>query len=450
MKTVHIIGGGLSGTEAAWQLADRGVEVRLIEMRPETPTGAHRSDRLAEIVCTNSFKSTLPETASGLLKRELDILGCRLVAVARDAQVPAGHALAVDRDVFAEMVTQAIEAHPNITVERRRQDDLDVPRPAIVATGPLTGEKLAGALSEHASSEHLYFYDAIAPSIETDSIDESAGYWASRYDKGDADYFNIPLDEAQYRDLVDRIRNADLVKAHDFEEEKYFESCLPIEVMVARGEDTLRFGPMKPKGLRDPKTGREPYAAIQLRQESRSGNLMGMVGFQTRMTYGAQKEVFRSLPCLGDARFLRLGSIHRNIFLNIPEMCDPYQRDRKREGLYYAGQITGVEGYVECITSGLIVALSIASQLQGQEIPLLPEETMIGALMGHVHTPVKNFQPMNANMGILPRMPRTARGRSGRRERYLALSERAVAAMTAWRDVNPSLFSGGGEAAAGA
>lgn len=443
MRTVHIIGGGLSGTEAAWQLADRGFDVRLIEMRPQEATGAHRSDRLAEIVCTNSFKSTLPDTASGMLKRELDILDCRLLGVAREAMVPAGHALAVDRDVFATLVTDAIEGHANITVERRRQDTLEVARPTIVATGPLTAAKLSESLQGHVSSDHLYFYDAIAPSIEADSIDESVGFWASRYDKGDADYFNIPLDKAQYLELIARIREADLVTAHAFEEANYFESCLPIEVMVSRGEDTLRFGPMKPKGLRHPRTGEEPYAAIQLRQESRSGNLLGMVGFQTRMTFGAQKSVFQGIPGLSEARFLRLGSIHRNIFLNIPEMCDSYQRDRRSEGLYYAGQICGVEGYVECITSGLVAAMSIAAEAQGRAMAPIPDDTMIGALMSHIHTPVKNFQPMNANMGILPTLPNAPRGRrGGRKARYTALSERGAASMTLWRDAHEWLFEG--------
>jgi methylenetetrahydrofolate--tRNA-(uracil-5-)-methyltransferase len=438
MKTVHVIGGGLSGSEAAWQLADRGVPVRLVEMRPHVKTGAHRSDRLAEIVCTNSFKSTRLDNASGLLKAELAILGCRLLDVARTAQVPAGHALAVDRDVFSESVTAAIGSHGGIQVERECQESLDVPRPAIIATGPLTAEPLSAALRAHCSSEHLYFYDAIAPSVETDSIDPEAGFWASRYDKAEADYFNIPLDRDQYLDLVERIRRADTVAAHDFEEDRYFEACLPIEVMVARGEDTLRFGPLKPRGLPDPRTGRDPYAAIQLRQESRTGGLLGLVGFQTRMTYGAQKEILRTLPGFGNANILRYGSIHRNIFLNIPELCVPYQRDRSDDGLYYAGQICGVEGYVECMASGLVSSLSIYSELLGREMPPFPSETMIGSLMTHIHTPTKNFQPMNANMGIIPRSGRAPRNRQAR---YLQIAERALAAMTSYRQANAWLFA---------
>jgi methylenetetrahydrofolate--tRNA-(uracil-5-)-methyltransferase len=445
MKTVHVIGGGLAGSEAAWQLAERHVSVSLVEMRPQVQTGAHRSDHLAEIVCTNSFKSTLLENASGLLKAEMDLLGCRLLGVAKQSSVPAGHALAVDRDIFAQLVTDSLEQMPGVTIERRSQDTLDVARPAIVATGPLTGDKLSEALRHHCSRDHLYFYDAIAPSIEADSLDTARGYWASRYGKGEADYFNVPLSKSEYLDLVERIRAADLVRAHEFEEERYFEACLPIEVMAARGEDTLRFGPMRPKGLPDPITGKEPYAAIQLRQESKTGSLLGLVGFQTRMTYGAQKEVLRSIPALEGARILRYGSIHRNIFLNTPVLCEPYQRDRTSAGLYYAGQICGVEGYVECIMSGMIAALSVYAELVGRPMPLLPEETMIGALMGYIHAPSKNFQPMNANMGILPK--NGPRRRGNRRERYTRAAERALAAMREYRDQNAWLFEIDGERA---
>jgi methylenetetrahydrofolate--tRNA-(uracil-5-)-methyltransferase len=437
MKTVHIIGGGLAGCEAAWQLADRGVPVRMIEMRPHVQTGAHRTDRLAEVVCTNSFKSTLPETASGLLKTELDILGCHLLGVARRTTVPAGHALAVDREAFSEAVTDAIENHPLIEVIRRRQDDLDVPLPAIIATGPLTANTLSQALREHCTSDHLYFYDAIAPSIDANTLNEDQGFWASRYGKGEADYFNLPLSEEQYSDLIGRIRRAETVRPHEFEDEKFFESCLPIEEIVSRGPDTMRFGPLKPRGLPDPRTGREAHAVIQLRQESQSGGLLGLVGFQTRMTYGAQRELIRSIPGLERASILRFGSIHRNIFLNLPVLCDRYQRDRKISGLFYAGQICGVEGYVECIMSGLISALSIYADMVGEPMPQLPDETMIGALMNYIHTPTKNFQPMNANMGIAPSK---GRRRGPRKTRYLAVAQQAERAMAGFRDENDGLF----------
>lgn len=436
MSEITIVGGGLAGSEAAWQLADRGFSVRLIEMRPSTPTGAHKTDRLAEIVCSNSFKSTLLDTASGVLKAEMDILGCRLLEVARSASVPAGHALGIDREIFSQGVTDAIARHPRITVERRRVDSLDLPAPVVFATGPLTGESLSLAMQAHCSRDHLYFYDAIAPSVDGDTIDPAAGYWASRYGKGDADYFNLPFDREGYLKLIDFVRNAEYVGAHEFEEERYFEACLPIEVLVRRGEDTLRFGPMKPRGLPDPRTGREPYAAIQLRKESREGSLMGLVGFQTRMTWACQKELLHMLPGFSDVSVLRFGTIHRNIFLHIPTLCRPYLADIRRDGQYYAGQICGVEGYVESIASAIVVAMSITARLRGREMPGLPSTTMLGALMNYVHTPNDNFQPMNANFGILP-APKVR----SKRERHAAIGETAIAAMKAFRNDHDWLFA---------
>ncbi len=437
MHEVTIVGGGLAGCEAAWQLADRGLIVHLIEMRPVATTEAHKTDRLAEIVCSNSFKSTLPDTASGVLKAEMDILGCRLLDAAREASVPAGHALAVDRDVFSTAVTRRIAEHSRIKVERRRQDDLDLPRPVVIATGPLTADPLSRAIREHVSSDHLYFYDAIAPSVDADSIDETVSFRASRYDKGGADYVNVPLSEDQYNDLVDKIEEADVVSPHQFEESKYFEACLPIEVMIRRGRHTPRFGPMKPRGLVDPRTGKEPFAVVQLRQETVSGSLLGLVGFQTRMTYESQKQVIRALPGFAEAKILRFGSIHRNMFLNLPAVCDPYLRDRNTGDLFYAGQICGVEGYVECIASGIVVALEVFAGVSGSACPRFPDETMIGSLMNHVHTPAGNFQPMNANMGILPPMPRR---KGGKQARYLEASRRAIEAMRAYRDGNDWMF----------
>jgi methylenetetrahydrofolate--tRNA-(uracil-5-)-methyltransferase len=438
MGEVTIVGGGLAGCEAAWQLADRGFRVRLFEMRPDTPTGAHKTDRLAEIVCSNSFKSTLLDTASGLLKAEMDALGCKLLPVARDNSVPAGHALGIDRDLFSSAVTARVESHSNITIERRRVDSLDLPMPAVVATGPLTGEALSQAMVSHCSREHLYFYDAIAPSIDGDSVDPAVGYWASRYGKGEADYLNIPFSRDEYRRLIEFVRGAEYAQSHAFEEEKYFEACLPIEVLVARGEDTLRFGPMKPKGLPDPRTGRDPYAVLQLRKESREGTLMGLVGFQTRMTWACQKELLRMLPGCSDVSVLRFGTIHRNIFLDIPALCDPYLRDRSRPGLHFAGQICGVEGYVESIMSAIIVALSITAASRGREMPPIPKETMIGSLMDYVHTPRKNFQPMNANFGLLPTSG--TGGRRSRSTRHQEAAQAAVAAMEDYRARNAWLF----------
>jgi methylenetetrahydrofolate--tRNA-(uracil-5-)-methyltransferase len=440
-KEITIVGGGLAGSEAAWQLADRGQRVRLYEMRPQEQTGAHRSGLLGEVVCSNSFKSTRLDTASGLLKAEMDILGCRLLRVARDATVPAGHALAVDRELFARAVTRAIEAHPNVTVERARVDSLDLPTPVIIATGPLTGDRLSAALREHCSSDHLYFYDAIAPSLDGDTVDGDAGFWASRYDKGAADYLNIPLDKTAYERLIHYIRNAEYVESHPFEEEKFFEACLPVEVLAARGDDTLRYGPLKPRGLRHPQTGREPYAVIQLRQESREGSLLGMVGFQTRMKWAHQKDMIRAIPGLERADVLRFGTIHRNVFLNIPQVCDRYLSDRKQPQTYYAGQLCGVEGYVESIASAIVAALMVRAHQLGRRMPDLPPETMLGALMAYVHTPADDFQPMNANMGIVPAPPVEARGRKARRqERNRMISEGALTAMRAWCDTNSWLF----------
>ena len=437
MKEVTIVGGGLAGSEAAWQLARRGVRVRLLEMRPGTQTGAHRSGDLGEVVCSNSFKSTLEETASGLLKAELDVYGCWLLEVARRCAVPAGHALGIDRELFAGTVTAALESHDSIGVERARVDSLDLDVPVVVATGPLTAEALSKELQNHCSSEHLYFYDAISPSIDGDSVDPDAGFWASRYNKGTPDYLNLPLDEKAYNALIKRIVQSEYAPARAFEKEKYFDACMPIEEIVNRGADTLRHGPMKPKGLVDPGTGQEPYAVIQLRQESREGNLLGLVGFQTRMTRPAQKELIRSLPGLAEARIMRYGSIHRNMYLDVPRICRPYQVDKKRPGLYYAGQICGVEGYVESIASGLVAALSVFADLHRRDLPSLPPETMIGALMGYVHAENEDFQPMNANMGI---MPRPARRRGGRKARNQAIAKTAVSAAEYYRKANPWLF----------
>ena len=437
MKHVTIVRGGLAGSEAAWQLARRGVGVRILEMRPDTPTGAHRSGDLAEVVCSNSFKSTLTETASGLLKAELDVYGCWLLGVARECSVPAGHALGVDRELFARTVTTALESHETVAVERTRVDGLDLEPPIILATGPLTAEALSESLQEHCSSEHLYFYDAIAPSIDGDSVRPEAGFWASRYGKGTPDYFNVPLDENAYAALMENIRRAEYTPVRPFEKERYFDACLPIEEITRRGEHTLRHGPLKPKGLVDPTTGREPYAVLQLRRESRVGNLLGMVGFQTRMTRTCQQAMVRSLPGLESAKILRYGTIHRNMYLNVPRICERYQADKKRPGLYFAGQICGVEGYVESIASGLVAALSVFAGLRERKLPPLPRETMIGALMNYIHTANENFQPMNANMGILPRPPGR---RGGRKARNQAIVKTAVAAAAAYRDANPWLF----------
>ncbi len=437
MDLLTIVGAGLAGSEAAFQLAFRGIPVTLLEMRPDVSTGAHRSGNAAEIVCSNSFKSTLPETASGLLKMEMEILGAVLLNHAKASRIAAGHALAVDRDLFSESVTRSLEENTRIDMIRRCQESLDLSLPAIVATGPLTAETFAGALRQHCSKEHLFFYDAIAPSIDGNSVDFDKAFWASRYEKGDADYVNIPLTEADYSRMLEKIRNAELTDPHPFEEQKFFEACLPVEEMAKRGIHTLRFGPLKPKGLIDPRTGKEPFAVVQLRRESREGNLLGLVGFQTRMKRPFQRALIRSIPALEEAEILRYGAIHKNLYLDFPRISLPYQRDRKTDGLFYAGQICGVEGYSECILSGLISALAVVARFKKRELPDFPESTMTGALMRYIHTPSSHFQPMNANMGLLPPVNGPRRRK---KERYLAYSERAAAAMQAYRENHSWLF----------
>jgi len=419
IREVTVIGGGLAGSELALQLASRGVGVTLVEMRPGTPTPAHRTPDLAELVCSNSLKSDDPETASGLLKRELRMLHCRLLEAAEESRVQAGHALAVDRTLFSRAVMARIEAHPAIRLERREQTDLELPACAVIATGPLTSEGLSGAIRDHFSADHLFFYDAISLSVGVDSIDPDYAFKASRYGKGGEDYWNIPLDAVQYARLVDFLRKAPKSEQHGFEETRCFESCLPVEVIAARGDDALRFGPLKPKGLADPRTGREAHAVIQLRQETRDGTLFGLVGFQTRLTRGAQDELFRVLPGFRAPEILRWGSVHRNTFLDSPRLLDEMQMSRTRPGLFFAGQIAGVEGYMESIAHGIIVACCILQYLEGEAAPLFPRETLLGSLQRHCIEGTSPFQPMNVNFGILPAV--TAR-RGERKRLYVERS----------------------------
>ena len=420
MREVTVIGGGLAGSELALQLASRGVRVTLVEMRPATSTSAHRTPDLAELVCSNSLKSDDPETASGLLKRELRMLRCQLLEAAQECRVPAGHALAVDRTLFSRAVTTRIESNPAIRLERREQTDLDFPSCAVIATGPLTSEGLSRAIRDHFSAEHLFFYDAISPSVSADSIDPDYAFKASRYGKGGEDYWNIPLNAAQYGRLIDFLRSAPKSQKHGFEETRCFESCLPVEVIAARGDDALRFGPLKPKGLTDPRTGREPHAVVQLRQETRDGELFGLVGFQTRLTRAAQEELFRVVPGFRAPEILRWGSVHRNTFLDSPRLLDEMQMSRTRPGLFFAGQIAGVEGYMESIAHGIIVACCVIHYLKGKAAPLFPRETLLGSLQRHCVEGTNPFQPMNVNFGILPAV--TAR----RAERKRLYAERSL------------------------
>ena len=399
---VTIIGGGLAGSECALQLARRRRTVELIEMRPSSPTPIHRSGDLAELVCSNSLKSDHPETASGLLKRELRMLGCRLLEIAEEARVPAGHALAVDRELFARNVTDIIESEPLIRLEHSEQIDLDLPACSVIASGPLTSASLSQALEDHFGSEHLFFYDAIAISVNAETIDEDRVFKASRYGKGGADYWNIALSNDEYDRLIDFLLSAPKSEKRGFEDRRCFEACLPVEVIAKRGTESLRYGALKPKGLVDPVTGRQPYAVIQLRQETLDGSMLGIVGFQTRLTRPAQRDLLGLIPGMERAEILRYGSIHRNTFIDSPRLLDEKQMSRSRDGLFFAGQIVGVEGYMESIAHGLVTAMNVDLHLDAKDAFLLPEYTLTGSLQAHLSSAPAPFQPMNVNYGLLP------------------------------------------------
>ncbi|HEX7052120.1 MAG TPA: methylenetetrahydrofolate--tRNA-(uracil(54)-C(5))-methyltransferase (FADH(2)-oxidizing) TrmFO [Longimicrobiales bacterium] len=434
MAEVTVVGGGLAGCEAAWQLAGRGHDVVLIEMRPERATPAHRTDRLAELVCTNSFKSLEPTNAHGLLKAEMRALGSLLLAAAEEARVPAGAALAVDRDVFAARMTAYIEAHPRIRVERSEAVELPA-GPAVVATGPLTSDALSDVFRRLLGDEGLAFYDAIAPIVAFESVDRDIAYFGSRYGKGEGDdYLNCPFDRDSYHAFLDALRAADIYPGHDWERIPYFEGCLPIEVMAARGDDTLRFGPMKPVGLPDPRTGREPYAVLQLRREDRGGQMWNLVGCQTRLRTGEQRRVFRMVPGLEAAEFLRHGSIHRNTYLNFPARLAPFGAPQSRPDLLFAGQLTGVEGYTESAASGILAGINLDRIVRGATPVLPPSTTMIGGLYRYLREAEPGrFAPMNSNIGLLD--PLEQRIRDKRRKREL-LAERALAALSTWMRVH--------------
>jgi len=411
MKTtaITIIGGGLAGCEAAWQAARRGCPVVLREMKPLRFSPAHKSPRLGELVCSNSLRSDDPHSAVGLLKEEMRCLDSLLMQTAELHRVPAGKALAVDRKKFAEALTHAIEKDPLISIESEEVTTLPPPggAPVILATGPLTSEALAASLIELTGRDNLAFYDAIAPIVSAESLDRSIIYQASRYDDGPGDYLNCPMTEVQYFAFIDALREARTVPLRDFEKAAYFEGCLPVEVMLERGEQTLRFGPMKPVGLPDPSTSREPYAVVQLRKEDREGSRYNMVGFQTKLTYGEQQRIFRMIPGMEKAQFDRLGSIHRNTFVCGPEVLTPTLQCRKRGDLLLAGQITGVEGYVESAAIGLLAGIFAAASMHGRSIPPPPPNTAHGALISHLtNSNPKHFQPSNINFGLFPPLTR--------------------------------------------
>lgn len=432
-QTIYIVGAGLAGSECALQLASFGFKVVLYEMRKkQILTPAHKTTDFAELVCSNSFGSLKEDSAPGRLKVEAEKLGSFILKAAKLAQVPAGQALGIDRTVFAKTITQWIESHPNIEVRAEKVESLSqIPRPCVVATGPLTDEALAKDLMAHLGQEYLYFFDAIAPIIDADSIDTSIAWKADRYGKGSDDYYNCPLNKEEYYALVEAIRNARKVEPKEFEKNTpYFEGCMPIEAMVERGLETPRFGPMKPVGLDDPRTGRWPYAVVQLRQDNKEGTAFNMVGFQTKMAYPEQQRVFRMIPGLQNAEFLKLGSIHRNMYVNSPLVLNEDLSSKKDPFLFLAGQITGVEGYFDSTCMGLLVAHFIRQKLSDQSFNPPPRETALGSLLNAITKEAKeNFQPTNINFGLFPAVTNT-RDKSLKRQMQI---QNADAAFNSWK-----------------
>ncbi|MBX3173558.1 MAG: methylenetetrahydrofolate--tRNA-(uracil(54)-C(5))-methyltransferase (FADH(2)-oxidizing) TrmFO [Gemmatimonadaceae bacterium] len=435
-SAIHVVGGGLAGSEAAFQLAERGYEVVLHEMRPVRGTAAHRTDRLAELVCSNTFKSTEVTNAHGLLKAEMRALGSIVLESADAARIPAGSALAVDRDVFSAGVHERVHAHPRITVERGEVAAL--PDVGIVATGPLTSDALAEAIRARLGVAGLAFYDAIAPVLSAESIDYDIAFRAARWDKETMEgageegaYINCPMSREEYDAFIQALSTADQFTAHEFDEVPYFEGCMPIEEMARRGPDTLRHGPMRPVGLKDPRTGKRPWAVVQLRREDRAGRMWNLVGFQTRLRIPEQQRVIRMIPGLAEAEFLRFGSIHRNSYLNAPAALSPHLALRDHATTLFAGQLTGVEGYTESTATGLLAAINLDRLLRGEEPVIPPPTTMLGALYRYLReSDPKHFQPMNANFGLLEELADPPRDKALKRERY---AERALQALESWR-----------------
>src|SRR3989304_3352838 len=426
-----IIGGGLAGCEAAWQAAVRGVRVLLYEMRPGRMTEAHKTGDLAELVCSNSLKSAEIVNAHGLLKEELRMLGSLIIRIADKTRVPAGSALAVDRHEFSRRVTEAIASHPNIKIIREEVIEPSFEVPVIVATGPLTSERLIAGLQRIIQEDLIYFYDAISPIISGSSINEEIAFRASRYDKGGADYINCPMGKEEYEHFYNMLIAADKATLREFEDIPYFEGCMPVEAMAERGRDTLVYGPLKPVGLKDPRSGEIPYAVVQLRQEDRFGQAYNMVGFQTRLKWPEQKRVFRMIPGLEHAEFLRYGSLHRNTFINSPLLLGNSLRLQREGNLYMAGQIIGVEGYTESVAMGLLAGLSTTTHLRGEEFIPPPDTTGVGGLLNYVTTgPLSGFQPMNINCGLLPPLPRKAKDKGAYRGK---VAERAMKDIEKWK-----------------
>ena len=429
---VNVIGAGLAGSEAAWQLARRGLSVRLHEMRPVRMTEAHQTPMFAELVCSNSLRGASLETAVGVLKEEMRRLGSIVIAAADKARVPAGGALAVDREGFSGAITKTLSTHPLIEVAREEVTEIPA-GPTIVATGPLTSATLGERLNQLIGPRNLYFYDAIAPIVARDSIDMEQAFFASRYGKGGDDYINCPMTEGEYDAFIDAVIAADKVALHPFEKPVYFEGCMPIEEMARRGRQTLAFGPMKPVGIVDPRSGRRPFAVVQLRQDDAEGRLYNMVGFQTKMTYPSQRQVLRMIPGLQRADFVRLGSLHRNTFIDSPRLLRPTLQLKSRDDLFMAGQMIGVEGYVESAAAGLLAAVNLARLAAGDAAIFPPPETALGSLVAYVtDSSRRDFQPMNANYGLMPDLATRVRGR----EKKIELGHRALKKMDEWIVLN--------------
>jgi methylenetetrahydrofolate--tRNA-(uracil-5-)-methyltransferase len=425
-----VLGGGLAGCEAAWQAAKRGLSVELYEMRPTTPTPAHTTDRLSELVCSNSLGSNDPIHAAGILKAEMRRLDSLILRVADSVTVPAGSALAVDRELFAAAITKELEEHPKIRVVREEVIDVPSERPTIVATGPLTSDRLAKSIQQVIRADYLAFYDAIAPIVDGETVDTTVAFRASRYGKGGDDYLNCPMNETEYNQFYDALATAERVPTRPFEQVPYFEGCVPVEVQADRGRKTLLFGPMKPVGLVDPRTGARPHAVVQLRQENVFGSCYNMVGFQTKLKWPEQKRVFRMIPGLAQAEFLRLGSLHRNTFINAPRVLHPTLQCRARPSLFFAGQLVGVEGYAEAAAMGLLAGINAARLLHGESPAVPPPTTTYGTLLTYITTSdPRHFQPMNANFGLYPELPRRIHDRALRRQK---IAERAMEELERW------------------
>ena len=424
---VTVIGAGLSGCEAAWALAKRGVAVTLYEMKPKKFSPAHKNPGFAELVCSNSLKAARVESAAGLLKAEMRKMGSLLLECADKCAVAAGGALAVDRDEFSRLVTEAIRSNPLITVIEDEIEHIPEDGEVIIATGPLTSDALSKSIAEKTGSQHLSFYDAAAPIVEFSSVDMTKAFFAARYGRGDDDYINCPMNKQQYEDFIKELTTAERAPLHEFENLTVYEGCMPVEVLASRGKDAIRFGPLKPVGLTDPATGHRPWAVVQLRAENREGTLYNLVGFQTNLKFGEQKRVFSMIPGLENAVFARYGVMHRNTFIDSPRLLDGYQRLKAEPRIRFAGQITGVEGYIESAASGIWAGISLYRELGGKEPIVLPRESMIGALMRYITDKnVKDFQPMGSNMGILPPLEDKIRDKQ---QRYAALAQRSLDAF---------------------